>query len=407
MEIQNAVNPANAGANNPAPGGSGLTGKPGGGAAEMRSAFEAMLGALLGLLHPAPHVSLAQPAAGDAASTTGQPGGEATATALSLESLFAQINGKSTPAGQTPPTGPLAQEVAAQPALSAVPAAPGEGASTPTATGVSLPLPQQMAPAGEAISPPVGAGNPAGAPAGSTGQFSAAQMEALAPDEGGQSADIRPPSPTPGSPFASALGAAQESGSAGKANPTGAAPAPSIPAPPPEQIGEQVRLSLGRGEQEATLQLNPKELGSVRIRLQMENGQLHLSIRAEQAETGRLLDGKLAELRHSLENQGIKVGDLAVARSERTVAGEGLGREVAPASRSGQMDMNANDSSSQRQPAAFAGGGFDGGNPAGRQVPRGQQAGPLDSPAHTGRASADVWPGPAATARPAGVDYYA
>lgn len=166
-------------------------------------------------------------------------------------------------------------------------------------------------------------------------------------------------------------------------------------------------MSLGRGEQDATLQLNPKELGSVRIRLQMENGRLHLSIRAEQAETGRLLDGKLAELRHSLENQGIKVGELAVARSERAVAADGLGREVAPASRSGQMDMNANDSSSQRQAAAFAGGGFDGGNPTGRQVPHGQQAGPVDSPERRGRTSADERPGPAGTARPAAVDYYA
>lgn len=410
MEIQNAVNPGNAGASNPVLGGNGLTGKSSGGsAAEMRSAFDAMMGALLGMLNPAPPATLAPPATGDGSPAASQPVGELASAALSLESLFAQVNGKSAPASQALLAGPPAEgSGSAQPAPSTGVAAPQEGTATPTAGSVPLPLPQQTAQAGEAISPPVSADIPTGAAAGLNGQFLAAQMEA--PDESGQPSDSRSPSPTPGPAFSSALGMAGESSAAAKSAAPRATQTPAIAPTPPEQIGEQVRVSLGRGEQDATLQLNPKELGSVRIRLQMENGQLHLSIRAELAETGRLLDGKLAELRQSLENQGIKVGDLAVTRSERTVSGDGLGREVAPAARSGQMDMNANDSSSQRQPAAFTGGGFDGGNPAGRQHSPGQQDGQMDSPARTGRdgsGSADRRSGPDGATRPAGVDYYA
>ena len=180
-------------------------------------------------------------------------------------------------------------------------------------------------------------------------------------------------------------------------------------ATPMEQIGEQVQITLSRGGQDTTIQLHPKELGVVRIRLQMEDGQLHLSIRAEQQDTGRMLHSKLAELRQSLEGQGIKVGELAVSRGERTLPVEAMGREVTPAVRSGQMDMNPNDAPPQRQQTAFTTGNFGSGNFAGGQNPHRQEAGT----GSTGIKSADILPPTAprqkqtTTRGPVGVDYYA
>jgi len=178
---------------------------------------------------------------------------------------------------------------------------------------------------------------------------------------------------------------------------------------PAEQISERVQIALGRGEQETTIALHPKELGSVRIRMQMENGQLHLSIRAEEQSTGRLLTSRLADLRQSLEGQGIKVGELAVSRGERPLPVETLGREVAPAARSGQMDMNSNDTNAPRQQAGFTPGNFGGGNFAGGQNGQRQESG-LGS---HGLRPTDMRPGvdprqsKPTTRGPAGVDYYA
>lgn len=178
---------------------------------------------------------------------------------------------------------------------------------------------------------------------------------------------------------------------------------------PAEQIGEHVQIALGRGDQETTIALHPKELGSVRIRMQMENGQLHLSIRAEEQSTGRLLTSRLADLRQSLESQGIKVGELAVSRGERPLPVETLGREVAPAVRSGQMDMNPNDAHSSRQQAGFPSGNFGGGTYAGGQNGQHQESGVSGH----GPRAADVRPAvdprhkKPTTSGPAGVDYYA
>lgn len=140
---------------------------------------------------------------------------------------------------------------------------------------------------------------------------------------------------------------------------------------PLDQVAEQVQVSLFRGEHEATIRLEPAELGKVHVQLQVKDGQLHLSIQAERASTGRLLDRKMAELRHNLEGQGIKVGELAlVAHQRHGLAGsEGAQREVVQALRPSQMEMNssAQQHSSAQQQTAFGNGGSGGGNRGGAQ----------------------------------------
>jgi flagellar hook-length control protein FliK len=81
---------------------------------------------------------------------------------------------------------------------------------------------------------------------------------------------------------------------------------------PNQQIAEHVRVTLERGDREATLRLEPAELGKVRIHLRLDNGQVHLSIQAEQQDTNRLLQQKISDLRANLDAQGVKVGDLSV-----------------------------------------------------------------------------------------------
>lgn len=127
-------------------------------------------------------------------------------------------------------------------------------------------------------------------------------------------------------------------------------------ASPVEQIADRVRISIDRDEQGATIQLYPKELGKVHIRLEMQNGQLHLSIQAEQHDTTRLLDGKLAELRQNLADHGIKLGELSVASSSRPGVVEGNAREASQVARAFQMDMNGDPNSHSQRQSAWAGG---------------------------------------------------
>lgn len=135
-------------------------------------------------------------------------------------------------------------------------------------------------------------------------------------------------------------------------------PAVQMTAAPAQQVADQVRVSLNQGEQTATVSLQPEHLGKVNIRMEMVNGELHLSINAEQQQTGRLLEQKVLELRSNLENQGIRVGDLAVVNS-RNMSAEGAQREVISQLRTNQMDFGGNlnqQQQSQQQQAALAGG---------------------------------------------------
>ncbi|HRJ42406.1 MAG: flagellar hook-length control protein FliK [Caldilineaceae bacterium] len=383
--------------------------------AEMRSAFEAMMGSLLGMLGTGqPMAVIPLPESGGRAGSGLAGTGDLTGKPA-LESLYTLINGKvgqpglttaapiDSTLGDTPLAALAAASTPSAPALSAdqlaslagvqqktgdtgqaseasqttVPQASGEGEET-----AALPLLSQMSPGQE--------------DAGNSGKESEPSNPAALPVRG-ESA-----------PTLSSFAVGTQASSAPTADVTGSKSGTPVSATPTDQIGEQVQVSLSRGENEATIQLHPRELGSVRIRLQMENGQLHLSIRAEQQETGRLLNSKLADLRQSLEGQGIRVGELAVARSERTLASEAASREIAPGARSGQMDMNPNGSQSQRQPMTFGGGNFGNGSFSPNQNSQGQPqvAGGERVSAVGGTAEAEARRGSAASRGPAGVDYY-
>jgi flagellar hook-length control protein FliK len=182
-------------------------------------------------------------------------------------------------------------------------------------------------------------------------------------------------------------------------------------ASPLQQIAERVQVTLDQGENSATIRLQPEELGSVRIRLQVLEGQLHLSIHTEKAQTGRLLDQQLGDLRQTLESGGIKVGDLAVLASNRTqpTGGEMMGREAAHVFKTLSMEMGGNSAqhNHHQQQAAFAGQEE---NPARGNLPHyGQQAAQegqegFGVPIANMPSATDAWGWRAA---PRGVDTYA
>lgn len=77
-------------------------------------------------------------------------------------------------------------------------------------------------------------------------------------------------------------------------------------------IGEHFRV----GEQQAVLQLEPPELGKVKIDLRIEDGQLHVRIAAEGQESQGLIERHLPELHQALRAGQIDVGAVRVTQGE-------------------------------------------------------------------------------------------
>ncbi len=182
------------------------------------------------------------------------------------------------------------------------------------------------------------------------------------------------------------------------AEPPGAGPRISSPA---SQIADQVQTLLERGERQATLRLNPPELGRVHIRLEIQDGRLHLAIRTEHLETGRLIDQRLTDLRHGLESRGLHLGDVRVQAESLNGLGEaprGLLRSV-PMDLGGEMARQG-----QPHPEAF-GAMADNGSPGRSPAGPAYEAAPEDREEVAG---AQRTPGtPAALSGLRGIDTYA
>jgi flagellar hook-length control protein FliK len=85
-----------------------------------------------------------------------------------------------------------------------------------------------------------------------------------------------------------------------------------------EQIAGVVReqvLNRQQNLKELDIQLQPENLGKIRIFLRWEGGQVHLQVNASEAATGQLLQSQLPELRQNLLDQGVNCGSLQMGQN--------------------------------------------------------------------------------------------
>lgn len=78
------------------------------------------------------------------------------------------------------------------------------------------------------------------------------------------------------------------------------------------QIGKQISRSLLRGDQIVRLQLNPPELGTVKIKLDIKNNTLKLGMIAEHHSVKELLLNNIHQLKDALLHQGVKLDNVDV-----------------------------------------------------------------------------------------------
>jgi flagellar hook-length control protein FliK len=79
-----------------------------------------------------------------------------------------------------------------------------------------------------------------------------------------------------------------------------------------DQMATRLRLSQAAGGSQVQLQLRPRELGEVQVQLSVREGVVAAAVLVDRADTGRLLQTNLDELRRSLENQGLAIQHFTV-----------------------------------------------------------------------------------------------
>jgi len=110
-----------------------------------------------------------------------------------------------------------------------------------------------------------------------------------------------------------------------------------IPASIVDQVGKQISRSIIRGDQLVTLQLKPPDLGTVRIKMDIKDHILRLSMTAEHHSVKELLLNNIHELKEALVQHGVKLETVDVqinhnfgqslnASKERTDNGQGSRR---------------------------------------------------------------------------------
>lgn len=98
------------------------------------------------------------------------------------------------------------------------------------------------------------------------------------------------------------------------------APPAAEPLPVPDQIVEQVSPLIDRGEgtHEVTIDLDPADLGRLRLSVTSEDGVVSIRVLADDPATRRLLQESIEQLRAALEGAGVQTGDLDVDHRRTT-----------------------------------------------------------------------------------------
>lgn len=83
------------------------------------------------------------------------------------------------------------------------------------------------------------------------------------------------------------------------------------------ELNEKIALMAGKDIQTATIRLDPSEMGSMNIKLSVQNDQVNVIIQAQNHQSRDLLEQQLPRLREMLQQQGIALGDTQVQSDGR------------------------------------------------------------------------------------------
>jgi len=120
-----------------------------------------------------------------------------------------------------------------------------------------------------------------------------------------------------------------------------------------------LRASSGPGRFQVTMQLNPPELGQLKLQIQMHQQTMTLQVDAQTREAARLIESRWSELRDTLSMHGIRVDRADVVVRSPTAGDAGLQQQDGGQNGGGETGHRAGERSGA--------GGFEDGNAAGDQ----------------------------------------
>ena len=78
------------------------------------------------------------------------------------------------------------------------------------------------------------------------------------------------------------------------------------------EVGEPIMKTLGSGDKHMIIKIEPPDLGSIQIKLRMENGVLKADFRVDSPIVKDLFSMAIPHIRETIENSGIKAGEFLV-----------------------------------------------------------------------------------------------
>ncbi|WP_415225852.1 flagellar hook-length control protein FliK [Psychromonas sp.] len=82
-------------------------------------------------------------------------------------------------------------------------------------------------------------------------------------------------------------------------------------------LGERILMMIGQGKQEVSIRLDPAELGSMHIKLQLQQDQVQLTIHTQVAQSRDIIEQNLPRLREQLAQQGVSLGETSVEQQSQ------------------------------------------------------------------------------------------
>jgi flagellar hook-length control protein FliK len=83
------------------------------------------------------------------------------------------------------------------------------------------------------------------------------------------------------------------------------------------QVARAVEASLQQGKNTLRMQLNPADLGAIDIRLVSSGHRVSMTVIAEQASTGRMLENQMEQLRQNLADAGVQLTQMHVGQQNQ------------------------------------------------------------------------------------------
>ncbi len=103
-------------------------------------------------------------------------------------------------------------------------------------------------------------------------------------------------------------------------------------------LGQRLLQQISQGNWKVELNLEPGDLGSIKVEMEFKKGELEASFKAGQAMTKDLLQDSLPRLREALERSGITIASMNVGGDRQERSRESLSQQNSQASARRQLD---------------------------------------------------------------------